>query len=152
MSDLATVVLKPKKDRKVRNFYPWIQRGQVARVEGDVEQGGLAQLVSHDGEFLAIGTYNKVSRFQFRVLTLKDEPIDEPFFEKRFKEAVALREQLITGTNARRIVYSEADRVPGLIIDDDDGHLIVQVRSLGMEKLKQTWLPALGKATGATGM
>ncbi|MCH7945214.1 MAG: class I SAM-dependent rRNA methyltransferase, partial [Armatimonadetes bacterium] len=80
-------------------------------------------------------------------LSLEDEPIDEPFFEQRFREAVALRDKLITNTNAKRIVYSEADRLPGLIIDDYDGHLVVQVRSKGMDKLKPVWLPALSKAT-----
>ena len=143
---LPTVVLKPKKERKVRNFYPWIQRGEVARVDGEVEDGGLARLVSHDGEFLAVGTYNSKSRFQFRILTLEEVEIDELFFERRFREAINQREGLITGTNARRIVYSEADLLPGLIIDDYDGHLVVQVRSLGMEMLKSTWLPALCKA------
>jgi len=142
----GNIVLKPKKERKVHNFYPWIQRGEVVRVEGDVEDGDLANLVTEQGEFLAVGTYNGQSRFRFRVLSLEDEPINEPFFESRFREAIALREKLVTGTNAKRIVYSEADKLPGLIIDDYDGHLVVQVRSKGMEKLKDTWLPALCKA------
>ncbi|MCH7905003.1 MAG: class I SAM-dependent rRNA methyltransferase [Armatimonadetes bacterium] len=149
MSELATIILKPKKERKVRNFYPWIQRGEVVRVEGDVEDGDLARLVSSTGEFLAVGTYNSQSRFRFRVLSLEEELIDEAFFERRFRSAVTARDLLVAGTNARRIVYSEADRLPGLIIDEYDGHLVVQVRSKGMEKLKSVWLPALVAATGA---
>ncbi|MCH8979412.1 MAG: class I SAM-dependent rRNA methyltransferase, partial [Armatimonadetes bacterium] len=113
----------------------------------EVEDGDLANLVTEQGEFLAVGTYNGSSRFRFRVLSLEDESINERFFEKRFREAIALRKNLVTNTNAKRIVYSEADRLPGLIIDDYDGHLVVQVRSKGMEKLKPIWLPALTKAT-----
>jgi 23S rRNA (cytosine1962-C5)-methyltransferase len=138
--------LKPGKERKVRNHYPWIQRGEVARSEGQLTDGGLARLVSSEGVFLALGTWNGESRFRFRVLTKQEEPIDEAFFSARFLQSRSLRDSLVTGTNARRIVYSEADQLPGLIIDDYDGHLVVQVRSKGMEALKSVWLPALVSA------
>ena len=143
MQPRGTVFLKPKKERKVRNNYPWIQRGEVERTEGQLEDGALARLASSDGEVLGIGTWNGQSRFRFRVLSKADEEVNEQFFADRFAQAIKLREQLVTGTNARRIVYSEADQLPGLIMDDYDGHLVVQVRSLGMEKLKSVWLPAL---------
>lgn len=148
MEPRATVVLKPGKERKVRNSYPWIQRGEVLRSDGQLTDGGLARLVSSDGEFLAIGTWNGESRFRFRTLSREERPIDGDFFVERFKLARDLRERLIAGTNARRLVYSEADQLPGLIIDDYDGHLIVQVRSLGMERLKEVWVSALIDALG----
>lgn len=143
MQAQGTVVLISGKERKVRNNYPWIQRGEIVRTEGEVSEGGLARLVSEEGEFLAVGTWNSSSRFRFRVLSKKDEAIDEAFFASRFRAAAALRESLVEGTNARRLVYSEADLLPGLIIDDYDGHLVVQVRSRGMDVLKPLWLPAL---------
>jgi 23S rRNA (cytosine1962-C5)-methyltransferase len=142
----GTVVLKSGKERKVRNNYPWIQRGEVVRTEGRLEDGSLARLVSEEGEFLAVGTWNSGSRFRFRVLSKTDEPIDEAHFHNKFLEARQLRERVVTGTNAFRLVYSEADQLPGLIIDEYDGHLVVQVRSKGMETLKPVWLPALVEA------
>ena len=147
MEELCAVVLKQGKERKVRNNYPWIQRGEVVRTDGGIRDGDVARLVTEEGEFLALGTWNGQSRFRFRVLTKEDEPIDGAFFERRFVRAVGLRDELVAGTNARRIVYSEADLLPGLIIDDYAGHLVVQVRSMGMERMKPLWLPALVEVT-----
>jgi 23S rRNA (cytosine1962-C5)-methyltransferase len=143
MQPQGTVVLKSGKERKVRNNYPWIQRGEVVRTEGGLHDGALANLFSEEGEFLAVGTWNGQSRFRFRVLSKEHDEIDEAFFQGRFERAIAMRTGLIEDTNARRIVYSEADQLPGLIIDDYDGHLVVQVRSKGMDLLKPVWLPAL---------
>ncbi|HXH62095.1 MAG TPA: hypothetical protein VNI20_12145, partial [Fimbriimonadaceae bacterium] len=145
MSSDTVVVLKRGKDKKVRNFYPWIQRGEVAEVNGDPEDGSLVRLVSSEGEFLAIASWNTQSRFQARVISLEDEPIDQALFERRFAAAICSRKNLVAGTNARRIVFSEADLAPGLIADDYDGHIVLQVRSLTMENLKDVWLPALIK-------
>ncbi len=149
MTATGVVHLKKGKERKVRNFYPWIQRGEC-RAEG-VEDGALAQLVDHEGKFLAWGHYNAKSRFHFRVLSTANEPIDEAFFHRRFREALARREGLIEGTDSLRIVHGEADGLPGLIVDRYDRWLVVQVRSLGMEGMKALWLPALMAATGAEG-
>ncbi len=149
MLPIGTIVLKPGKERKVRNNYPWIQRGEVLRTSGDIKDGTLARLESSEGEFLAIGTWNGKCRFRFRVLTKCDEQINEQFFASRFATAIKQRESLVKETDAKRIVYSEADQLPGLIVDDYAGHLVVQVRSLGMEALKPIWLPALVGASGA---
>ena len=143
----GVVHLKRGKERKVRNFYPWIQKGEC-RAEG-VPDGSLAKLVDADGTFLAIGTYNSKSRFQFRILSLIEETVDEQFFEARFAACRRLRETLLQGTTGWRLVHSEADQVPGLIVDQYGEDLVVQVRSLGMELLKPLWLPALIQATNA---
>lgn len=144
------VHLKRGKERKVHNFYPWIQRGEC-RAEG-IEDGSVARLVDFEGKFLAVGTYNAKSRFQFRVCSLKDEPLDQGFFEARFRQAAELRRQLVSGTDSWRLVHSEADGLPGLIIDQYGDWLIVQVRSLGMENLKDQWLPALEKVIQPRGI
>ncbi|MCW5936624.1 MAG: class I SAM-dependent rRNA methyltransferase [Fimbriimonadaceae bacterium] len=150
MSGTPVVRLKRGKERKVRNFYPWIQRGEC-RAEG-VADGEVADLVDADGDFLARGTYNSQSRFLFRVLSLdKAERIDEAFFFGRIQEAERKRKELITGTDSYRLVFGEADGLSGLIVDRYVDQLIVQVRSLGMERLKPLWMPALQAATGARG-
>jgi 23S rRNA (cytosine1962-C5)-methyltransferase len=139
--DLGRVVLKEGKERKVRNFYPWIQRGEC-RAEG-VENGALARLVDHQGRHLAIGTYNGSSRFQFRVLSLEDRTIDQQFFIDRLSAAKELRQALFPGIDALRVVYSEADLTPGLIVDRFGGTLVVQVRSMGIDRIRDLWEPAL---------
>ena len=139
--DIGKVVLKRGKERKVHNFYPWIQRGEC-RADG-VENGSVARLVDFEGKFLAVGTYNSSSRFQFRVCSLEDRPLDALFFTERFQAASDLRKSIVHDTDSWRLVHSEADGIPGLIIDQYGPWLIVQVRSLGMERLKDAWLPAL---------
>ncbi len=136
------------REKKIKTFYPWVQKEEVRRVEGP-KKVCLATLEDFNGEQIAIGTYNPISRFPFRVLTLEDEPIDQAFFERKFRTAFELREKLVTDTNAWRAVFSEADQIPGLIIDKYGDHLVVQVRSAGMEMLKPLWLPALIAVSGA---
>lgn len=135
------VHLKSGKERKIRNFYPWVQRGEC-RSEG-VGDGDVCRLLDSNGNFLAVGTYNSKSRFLFRVCSLEDRELDHEFFVERFKQAKEFRQDTISGTNSWRLVYSEADLVPGLMVDQFGDQLVVQVRSLGMEKLKVVWLPAL---------
>lgn len=146
----SQVTLKKGKERKVHNFYPWIQRGEC-RAEG-IEDGDVARLVDHEGRFLAVGTYNSKSRFQFRVCSLTETDLDHKFFLQRFSNALATRRRLVQGTDAWRLVHSEADGLPGLIIDQYGDQLVVQVRSLGMEKLRDIWLPALVEAVQPRGV
>lgn len=146
--DLPIVTLKAGKERKVRNFYPWIQRGEIARVEGEDPPGCLAELRSSEGEFLALGTLNTGGRFQFRILTRERQEVGQAFFAERIGDAGKLRERLQGETDAWRLIYSEADRLPGLIVDRYGPHLVVQVRSAGMERLRDAWAPALAEVSG----
>lgn len=139
------------KEKKVRSFYPWVVKEEIRRVEGS-QKPGLAKLYADDGSFLAIGTYNPASRFVFRVLSLVDEEVNEEFFVKRLKAAYDSRKTLVTDTDSFRWVFSEADFLPGLIIDLYRDIAVVQVRSLGMELLKSYWLPALTKVVDLSGV
>jgi 23S rRNA (cytosine1962-C5)-methyltransferase len=139
----GTVWLKAGREKKIRHLYPWVQRGEIARVDGSPSDGGLVQLRAHDGSWLGIATYNARSRFPARVLTHQEEAIDQPFFARRFEACLRLRQHLVDQTDAYRLVFSEADGLPGLIVDRYANYLVVQVRTLGMERLKPLWLPAL---------
>ena len=142
MADGATLSLARGKEKKIRGRYPWVQRGEL--VPGPrPEDGSVAQLVDFEGRFLAVGTYNGKSRFPFRVHSLEDEPLDEAHFARRFKAAAAMRQRLVSDTDSKRVLFAEADGVPGLIVDDYAGHMVVQVRTLGGEKLRDAWLPAM---------
>lgn len=138
----GTVVLKNNRDRRLRNFYPWVQKNEIAHVEGSVSAGGLVEVLSAEREFVGIGTYNRAARFRVRMLTLHREPIDANFFADRLRRALAAR-----GPKAKdeafRWVFSECDGLSGLIVDVYAGHAVVQVRSAGMEKMRSLWQPAL---------
>lgn len=131
------------REKKLLHGYPWVQRGEIAEVSGAPTPGALVRVLSFRGELLGIGTYNPNSRFPVRLLTLHDEPIDRAFFETRLERAIRLRQRVVHDTNAMRVLFSESDGVPGLIVDQYADYLVVQVRTLGMERLKSLWLPVL---------
>ncbi len=136
------VKLKPGKEKKVRHFYPSVYREEVSEVAPSVNDGDLVAVLDTKGKWLAWGTYSSKSHIAIRVLSTTDERIDTEFFVRRFQQAAALRQHLISVTNAYRVVYGEADFLPGLIVDKYDD-TVVQVRTRGMERLRPLWFDAL---------
>lgn len=122
------------------SFYPWVQREELA-TRPQTEPGEMVDLVSADGAFLGRGFANPRSRFPVRLLTTRDEPIDEAFFAARWRRALILRERM--GLTSCRLAFSEGDLLPGLIVDRYADVLVVQVRNAGMERLRHLWLPTL---------
>jgi 23S rRNA G2069 N7-methylase RlmK/C1962 C5-methylase RlmI len=131
------------REKKLQHGYPWVQRGEISDVSGAPTPGGLVRVVNFRNEMLGIGTYNPQSRFPVRMLTTEDEPIDRAFFERRLERALRYRQRVVQDTNAMRILFSESDGLPGLIADQYADYLVVQVRTLGMERLRELWLPTL---------
>jgi 23S rRNA (cytosine1962-C5)-methyltransferase len=131
------------REKKLQHGYPWVQRGEISEVLGAPTPGALVRIVNFRNETLGIGTYNPQSRFPVRVLTTADEPIDRAFFEQRLERALRHRQRVVQDTNAMRLVFSESDGLPGLIVDQYADYLVVQVRTLGMERLRELWLPTL---------
>lgn len=141
MVALPTVRLVAGREKKIVSRYPWVQREEVEYFS-KAPPGAVAQLLSADGAFLAVGTFNIDSRFPFRVLSRQDEPINVDFFRRRIREA-AMRRTDISDTDSQRVLFSEADGTAGLIVDRFGDCLVVQVRTAGMERLRSQWVEAL---------
>jgi len=139
----GTVKIVGGREKKLQHGYPWVQRGEISEVSGAPTPGGLVRIVNFRNEALGIGTYNPQSRFPVRMLTTEDEPIDRAFFERRLERALRYRQRVVQDTNAMRLLFSESDGLPGLIVDQYADYLVVQVRTLGMERLRELWLPTL---------
>jgi len=139
----GTVKIVGGREKKLQHGYPWVQRGEILEVSSGVTPGALVRLISYRHETLGIGTYNPQSRFPVRVLTTEEEPIDRAFFLQRLERALRYRQRVVQDTNAMRLLFSESDGLPGLIVDQYADYLVVQVRTLGMERLKELWLPLL---------
>ena len=139
----GTVKIVGGREKKLQHGYPWVQRGEILEVSSGVTPGALVRLISYRHETLGIGTYNPQSRFPVRVLTTEEEPIDRAFFLQRLERALRHRQRVVQDTNAMRLLFSESDGLPGLIVDQYADYLVVQVRTLGMERLKELWLPLL---------
>jgi len=128
----------------------WIYAGYVEKVSGELVSGDVVDVMAPNGRFYARGLYNPVSKIRVRILTFDDEPITEQFWRGRFAQAIRLRQQVVTGTNAYRLIYGEADRLPGLVVDRYDDVLVMQTLSSGMDRRKDLLADLLCQESGAT--
>lgn len=131
------VILKKGRSKSVQNRHPWIFSGAIEAISGKYEHGDLVSVASADGKFLAKGFLNPKSQIRLRLLTFAEETITPEFFRKRISTAAKLRKQMVKGdTNAYRLIHSDGDFLPGLIVDRYADALAVQFNSLGMVRLK----------------
>jgi len=128
----------------------WIYAGYVEEVSGELVSGDVVDVVAPNGRFYARGLYNPESKIRVRILTFDNEPITEQFWRGRLAQAVRLRQRIVTGTNAYRLIYGEADRLPGLIVDRYDDVLVMQTLSSGMDRRKDLLAELLCQESGAT--
>jgi 23S rRNA (cytosine1962-C5)-methyltransferase len=131
--------LKAGKEKKIRNRYPWIFRDDVAthfKERQDIVDGSVVHVFDQEDRFLGLAFYNARSHIVARMLTRQNVPIDEVFWKRRLQQAIDYRRQLNIDSTGIRLVHSEADGCPGLMIDLFDSTAVVQFRSLGMDRYK----------------
>jgi 23S rRNA (cytosine1962-C5)-methyltransferase len=137
MITLPRIILKRGREKPVLRGHPWVFSGAVAKVEGEVSPGEVAEVYSKEGQFLGLGHLNPHSQIIVRLLTQKREELGEKFFSERISKAVALREDWSRGrTNAYRVINGEGDFLPGLIVDRYRETLVLQCLTAGMDRLK----------------
>jgi len=138
---MIKVYLRKKIAPRIANGHPWIYGNEVDRVAGTPEAGDLVEVHYSDGKFAGIGYINPKSQILVRLLTRKQEPVNEAFFFNRIQAAWEYRKK--TGyTENCRLVFGEADYLPALIIDKFNDYFVIQTLSLGIDK----WKPAIVKA------
>ena len=138
--------LRKNSERTVRNGHPWIFSGAVDRRPPDADNGDIVDVFDANERFVCRGFYNKRSLIRVRSLTQNpSQQIDDAFFQQRIAQAIEFRRgtDLATHTNAMRLVHGESDGLPGLIVDDYAGYLVIQLHTAGMEKQRQVILDAL---------
>ena len=128
----------------------WIYAGYVEEVSGELVSGDVVDVMASNGRFYARGLYNPASKIRVRILTFDDEPITEQFWRGRLAQAVRLRQRVVADTNAYRLIYGEADRLPGLVVDRYDDVLVMQTLSSGMDRRKDLLADLLCHESGAT--
>ena len=129
----ARLTLRRNQDRRVRAGHPWVFSNEIDRLEGDPGPGGLLEVQDHRGAFLGRAYYNAHSLIAARLLTRGRDDIDADFFARRIERALRLRAGWMPAERVGRVVYGEADLLPGLVIDRYGEHLAVQVLTLGIE-------------------
>lgn len=151
MTASKNVVLKRNPDFAVRSGHPWVYRSQIQEIAPGAAPGDIVTVL--DGRRpLGVGYYNPASEITVRLLARREVPIDAVFFKEKIKKAAAFRERTVADTNAWRVVSSEADDLPGLIVDRYGEILVVQFLTLGMERLRPLILEALNEVLSPRGI
>jgi len=145
VTDAPRVRLKAGREKPARDGHPWVFSGAVERVLGDPGPGALVRVEDPAGRFLGWGHYSPVSQIRVRVLERHEERVpDAAWLRGRIGEAVARRAPLPgEPEGACRLVFSEADLLPGLVVDRYAGWLVVQLLTAGMDRLRGTIVDAL---------
>jgi 23S rRNA (cytosine1962-C5)-methyltransferase len=148
MKVAGELVLKPGKERSLLRRHPWIYDTAVARVKGNPVSGATVAVRGHEGQWLAWAAYSPASTLRARCWGFVEaEAIDADWLAARVREAVARRAHLAADSDALRLVFGEADGLPGLIADRYADQIVVQFQAAGVEAHRHALLDALVAAT-----
>lgn len=148
---MLKIVLNKNEEDNVLNGYPWIFNNEINNFIGTILNGEVCQVITFDNKFVAYGFLNTNSKIMVRILSLdENEVIDKEFFKKRI--AYAIEHRNMFGWSATRLVFSEADFLPGLVVDKYGDYLSVQFMSLGMDNIKQDIVDILVELTSCKGI
>ncbi|EKD80413.1 MAG: hypothetical protein ACD_40C00108G0004 [uncultured bacterium] len=141
------ITLKPGKDASARYRHPWIFSGAIDQIKSVIEHGSLVAVTSHSGDFLGVGTYSANSSIAVRIFDYTSTPIDQSWFETKLRSADQTRLLLgygpDTATTGYRIIFSEADNIPGLILDRYAGVYVMQISTAGLDRQKSILIEAI---------
>ncbi len=143
-----TLVLSDKRAlRRISNGFQWVYANELPSMKG-IEPGDWIELITPKGEFIAAGTINPHSLIAVRILSRKRAVPNTAFFKKRIEFAIEFRKKIVDLNNCR-LVFAEADGLPGFITDMLGGQLLsVQLNTAGAEYLKESYLAALKEIFG----
>ena len=145
----ATLVLKAGKDRPLLRRHPWVFAGAIERQQGRAEPGDTVRVVGADGRFLAWAAYSPASTIRARAWSFRErDAVDAALIERRIVQAITRRAELERDTDAVRLIFGEADGLPGLVADRYARQLVVQLLSAGAERWRDAIVAALGRAAG----
>ncbi len=140
----AVLQLKKRVPHRILRGHPWVYASEVERLEGEAEDGALVHCLSPRGEFLGSGLYNSQSQIVFRRLTREKVDVtrvEASLLRPALKRALHLREQINqergTVPEAQRLVWSESDFLPGLIVDRYGDILVLQTLTLGLAQAEE---------------
>ena len=147
---MNTIRLKKGKEKAILQHHPWIFSGAIENVTGTPDNGETVEVLSSSDKFLGIAAYSPSSQIRARMWSFEREEIDLDFFVKRINLSLSRRAifQQQCNDNAWRLVHGESDLLPGLIVDQFDNVLVLQILSSGAEFHRELILQALVSETG----
>ncbi len=145
------VVLRKGRAKPLWFGHPWVYANAVGRVEGEPQPGDVVSLHDHDGRFIGRGFWNPRSQIPVRLCTRADEAVDAGFVRRRIARAKAVRARLglpSERTNVYRLVNSEGDDLPGLVVDVYGDAAVAQITTLGIANRRADVFDALEQELG----
>lgn len=136
---MTKIYLKKNREKLPLNHHPWVFSGAVQSVDGSPAPGETVSVFSAENHFIAVGHYNNPSsKIIVRLLEWNDIPVDESWYREKIKKAIQLRDSISPDhTTAYRLIYTEGDFLPGLIVDRYGDFLVLQALTAGFDSIKE---------------
>jgi 23S rRNA (cytosine1962-C5)-methyltransferase len=142
--------LKPGREKSLLRRHPWVFASALQPLDEEPASGSTVDLLDAKGQYLARASYSPHSQIRARVWTFDDEPVDGEFFRRKIKSSIALRDtlRLMRDTDSYRLIHSESDGIPGIVVDRYRDVLVLQSSTAGAEFWKETIADILIEETG----
>lgn len=136
--------LHADREKSLLRAHPWIFSKAIDRYDDTLVSGDITEVYDASGNYLATGVFSRHSQIAIRVLSFKKQCIDYDFIYAKIKRALSLREDLLPpGNDGIRLIASEGDGMPGLIVDKYNSHLVISISSYAMEVMRDNIIKAL---------
>ena len=147
-----SVVITRKAENAARAGHPWVYAEEITERRGELRQGCIADVFSQKGAWLGAGFYSETSKIGVRILSDNaNESFGPEFFERRVKYALEYRRAVMEDLGCCRLIFGEADGLPGLTVDKFSDILVAQVLSYGTDSVKDVVYRALCEQLEAMG-
>lgn len=144
---MAGIVVKPR--ARILHGHDWVFSGEVLKAFGNPADGEVISLKDGKDRLLGSAIYNSKSQIVARRFSRKRQELDLDFFQRRIAQAVEYRARRGVNPRLGRVVWSESDGLPGVIVDRYGDHLVLQTLTLAMDQRKELIVEALKRAAGA---
>ena len=145
-----TVIISTRGAERIRSGHLWVYRSDVRTA--DAAPGAVVRLLDDHKNFVGHAFYSDKSQIAVRLLTRQDVPINREFFAERIRHAAEYRRRIVQDTDAFRLVYTEADLLPSLIVDRYGDYLSIQTLSQASDRLKDTFADILTELFSPAGI
>ncbi len=150
-NNFPRIILKPKKERSLLNYHPWLFSGAIEKADAGIQEGDIVEVFSADHKYLATGHYHAGS-IMVRIFSFSQTNCEYEFWKDKLEKAFALRQTLgltnNSNTNVYRLLHAEGDGFPGLIIDIYNTTAVIQTHTLGMHRIKHFLVDVLKNMYG----
>lgn len=135
------LIIKPR--ARIFHGHEWVYASEIQKTFGDPNPGDLITLKDFKDRPLGVAIYNPHSQIVARRISRRKQKLDLEFFTRRLSQALAYRDSLDIDPGLRRLVWSESDGLPGIIVDQYANHLVLQTTTLAMDQRKDLIVEAL---------